>query len=149
MFSLFHPSTIVQSTGNMIRLTKKWLSHKIIFGEENLGHRGTHVTVLCLFREGKGLAKVEEEEEAGETWDSKLTFILATVGFVRLIRLSEKQNICRYAVGLGNVWRFPYLAQKNGGGWHQHHSGVHQLLHLINIFQFAVIFANSIGHQWR
>lgn len=40
-------------------------------------------------------------EERGEAWDSKITYVLATVG---------------YAVGLGNVWRFPYLAQKNGGG---------------------------------
>ena len=46
----------------------------------------------------------QDDEEGGakvESWDSKITYILATVG---------------YAVGLGNVWRFPYLAQKNGGG---------------------------------
>ncbi|XP_028652946.1 sodium-dependent neutral amino acid transporter SLC6A17 [Erpetoichthys calabaricus] len=34
-------------------------------------------------------------------WNSKLQYILAQVGF---------------SVGLGNVWRFPYLCQKNGGG---------------------------------
>ena len=42
---------------------------------------------------------VEEEKRKG--WGNKMEYILATVGF---------------AVGLGNVWRFPYLCQKNGGG---------------------------------
>ncbi|KAF7254455.1 Sodium-dependent neutral amino acid transporter SLC6A17 [Varanus komodoensis] len=44
---------------------------------------------------------VEEPAEDRPAWNSKLQYILAQIG---------------YSVGLGNVWRFPYLCQKNGGG---------------------------------
>ena len=41
------------------------------------------------------------DELEQESWGRHLEFVLSCIG---------------YCVGLGNVWRFPYLAYQNGGG---------------------------------
>ena len=45
--------------------------------------------------------RAETSDEDRPAWDSKIQYVLAQVGF---------------SVGLGNVWRFPYLCHQNGGG---------------------------------
>ena len=44
---------------------------------------------------------MNEHKKHGSSFSSKMGFILAAAGS---------------AVGLGNLWRFPYLAAKYGGG---------------------------------
>ncbi|XP_029658938.1 sodium- and chloride-dependent transporter XTRP3 [Formica exsecta] len=43
----------------------------------------------------------ETKEENRAAWSGKMQFFLSIIG---------------YSVGLGNIWRFPYLCQQNGGG---------------------------------
>lgn len=50
---------------------------------------------------GSGAEQGVAVEIARDGWDSKVEYFLAQVGF---------------SVGLGNVWRFPYLCHQNGGG---------------------------------
>lgn len=56
--------------------------------------------------------EIDQEDEDGSyskpiryQWANKLQFVLACVG---------------YSVGLGSVWRFPYLCYKSGGGKKNH-----------------------------
>ncbi|XP_067040112.1 sodium- and chloride-dependent GABA transporter 1-like [Acropora muricata] len=73
---------------------------------------------------------IEGGSEKRELWGHKAEFILATIGL---------------AVGLGNVWRFPYLCQKNGGGAFLIPYGIFMVIEGLPLFFLEL----SIGQRMR
>ncbi|MGA9873586.1 MAG: sodium-dependent transporter [Rhodococcus sp. (in: high G+C Gram-positive bacteria)] len=71
-----------------------------------------------------------EAPEQREAWSGRTVFILAAIGS---------------AVGLGNIWRFPYIAYENGGGAFI----VPYLIALLSAGIPLLFLDYAIGHKFR
>lgn len=70
------------------------------------------------------------KELGREQWGTRAGFVMAAIGS---------------AVGLGNIWRFPYIAYDNGGG-------AFLVPYLVALFTAGIpllIFEYAIGHRYR
>ncbi len=86
--------------------------------------------LLMKHRRYKGISVTKQRENQRENWSARSGFILAAIGS---------------AVGLGNIWRFPYVTYENGGG-------AFLVPYLIALFTagLPLLFLDyAIGHKYR
>lgn len=65
-----------------------------------LNDRQSTQNVTIVVSDTQNVADGPETKDRA-AWSGKMQFFLSIIG---------------YSVGLGNIWRFPYLCQQNGGG---------------------------------
>lgn len=75
-------------------------------------------------------ASTKHTHKNRDTFNSRLLFLMAAIGS---------------AVGLGNIWRFPYIAFDNGGGAFL----IPYLVALLTAGVPILWFDYTIGHRWR